>query len=688
MASTLMSLPKQQFSRMLRGMTFQGQLGLAMAGGVILLALFSSMGSAWQGSRQVRDNLTQQSLRIAASLAAQSKLALLLGSPENAAEAVAATLAFPDVLRVVVYKPDGGVLLAKGVHTLKDAELPTLPQPLPQEAYLGSETDDVWRFVAPVWATRTATPFDVVPASDEFLGHVVVILSKETLTRMVANIFMVNILSSFFFAGLFLVVIRFLCRRLTRPVSMLSDAMARAELGEVHVRTMVDGPRDIQVMGHAFNRMIAALQERGEELQRHRDHLEELVRDRTTELQMAKERAEVASQAKSDFLARMSHELRTPLNAIMGYAQILKMDRSLSARQLNFLSTIHGSGEHLLTLIVDILDLSQIEAGKTELRMAPADPRAMAHMLDDIIRIKASEKQLAFVTECGEDVPEALMIDEKRLRQVLLNLLSNAVKFTHEGSVRLRISMVEPDRLSQQVRLRFEVQDSGVGIRAEDQGRIFEPFEQAGDSRSRAAGTGLGLAISRQLVRLMGGDLYLRSEPGAGSTFWFELALSRADDAQREPGPLPLVAGYEGPRRRILIVDDVAANRDMLAELLGPLGFDLSEAVNGLEALDKQRSPEAADLVLMDLAMPVMDGLEATRHIREREREQGIAAELRLPVIALSANASNVHRDQALAAGATLFMAKPFESALLLGHIGRSLSLSWIFAEHTGDPKV
>jgi len=479
-------------------------------------------------------------------------------------------------------------------------------------------------------------------------------------------------LSSFFFAGVFLVVIRFLCARLTAPLNTLSDAMARAEQGEAQVRTVVDGPRDIQTMAKAFNRMIAALQERGMELQNHRDHLEELVRERTNELQTAKERAEVASQAKSDFLARMSHELRTPLNAIMGYAQIMKMDRTLTERQYGILGTIHGSGEHLLTLIVDILDLSQIEAGKTALQSTSVNPRALTAMLDDIIRIKAAEKQLTFLAECDDALPPALMVDEKRLRQVLLNLLSNAVKFTHSGVVRLSLKVLSQEAPNSQVRVRFEVQDSGVGIRAEDQLRVFEPFEQAGDARSRAAGTGLGLAISRQLVRLMGSELHLKSQVGAGSLFWFELLLAPAEIAQRTASQLPSsVIGYEGPRRRILVVDDVTANREMLVELLRPLGFETDEAIDGQDALDKVRDT-SPDLILMDLSMPVMDGLEASRRIRESATHRD------LPIIALSANASSADRVEALAAGANLFMSKPFESMTLLHNIGSCLSLTWV----------
>jgi signal transduction histidine kinase/CheY-like chemotaxis protein len=662
----------RQLNRLLRAMTFQQQLGIAMTVGVFCLALFSSMASAWQGSRQVRDNLIQQSMRMAASLATQSKLALLSGSPENVAEAVAATLTFPDVLRVEVLKLDGGSLLAEGMLPKGEANKPVQIQSATREAYLESESDGAWRFVAPVWSTRKQTPFDVVAPTDELLGHAVVVMSKGTLTKMVANIFLVNIVSSFFFAAVFLVVIRWLSARLTRPLNALSRAMARAEQGDVQVRTAVDGPRDIQTMAQAFNQMIAALQERGEELERHRGHLEDLVRDRTAELRMAKDRAEVASQAKSDFLARMSHELRTPLNAIMGYAQILQMDRTLTDRQRNGLNTIHSSGEHLLMLIVDILDLSQIEAGKTDLGPTPVNPRTLAAMLDDIIRIKAAEKQLIFLTECEEDLPSALLVDEKRLRQVLLNLLSNAVKFTASGFVSLDIKLVSRDVAGRQVCVRFEVKDSGVGIHQKDMQRVFEPFEQAGDARSRAAGTGLGLAISRQLVRLMGGDLQLSSEVGVGSLFWFELHLPEVAQPGT-PGVVPTanVVGYEGPRRCILVVDDVAANRAMMTELLGALGFDTQEAIHGQDALDKvQAAPP--DLVLMDLAMPVMDGLEATGRIRQTDVGKA------LPIIALSANAAHTHREQAMAVGATLFMSKPFDNSVLLDNLGRCLSLTWV----------
>jgi len=661
---------ERRLSGFLRHMTFRRQLSIAVTIGVLCLALFSSMASAWQGSRQIRDTLMRQSASIATSLATQSTLGLLYASADNATEAVNATLAFPDVLMVEVRKTDGGVLIAKGKGGT-DAAAQPLPSPLPRDAYLEAETEGTWQFVAPVWTKPVASPFDVASPATEFLGYVRVVHSKATLTRMMANIFFVNLAISFSFAALFLVTIRFLAVRITRPLNGLSKAMARAERGEADVRAEVDGPRDIQAMAQAFNRMISVLQERGEEVQRHREHLEDLVRDRTAELRMAKERAEIANDAKSAFLARMSHELRTPLNAIMGYAQILKMDKTLTDRQVTGLNTIHSSGEHLLLLIIDILDLSRIEAGKTELNVATVQPRGFLSGLIDIIRIKSEEKKLHFDFDCSADLPSAIEVDEKRLRQVLLNLLSNAVKFTEAGLVRLGVKTLGLDTARREVTLRFEVQDTGTGIPGTELERIFEPFEQAGDARSRSGGTGLGLAISRQLVRLMGGDIHVDSVLGQGSTFWFELNLPWVEPSPASMQAAPAITGYHGARRKILIADDVPANRTMLIHLLKPLGFDTLEASDGQSAMDTIRQ-NAPDLVLMDLTMPVLDGLEAIQLIRQDE------ALKHLPVIALSANASDSDHDQAMNAGASGFMSKPFDRGILLAQLEAHLSLVWV----------
>lgn len=673
-SSTPPWLPRR-LALLLRQLTFQRQLSITVTIGVLLLALLSSLASAWQGSRQIRDTLMQQSMQVASSLAQQSTLALLYASPDNASEAIKATLAYPDVKRVEIFRADGRSLVYRGITEARYAE-PAMPQMPSRSVFLEAETDEAWHFIAPVWTRPETSPFDVVAPQEEYLGFVRVTQSKSTLGRLMANIFVVNLAISFFIALVILLTIRWLSDRLTRPLTALSRAMAKAERGEANVRADLEGPRDIETMAHAFNRMIAVLQERGDELLRHREHLEELVRERTSQLSQAKERAEVASQAKTAFLARMSHELRTPLNAIMGYAQILQMNKGLTELQAHGIQTIRHSGEHLLMLIVDILDLSRIESGKTELHPTCVDLHALMTAMGDIIGIKAKEKGLNFITVCSPDIPRALLVDEQRLRQVILNLLSNAVKFTMQGNVRVVVSLAEPAADPDMTALHFEVVDSGTGIAEHDLERIFEPFEQAGDARSRSAGTGLGLAISRQLIRLMGGNVQVTSVLGEGSRFWFELTLPIASLTDASSAPKGVsganIVGFEGPARSILVVDDVELNRTLLSDMLKPLGFEVLHASDGAQALERvQASPP--DLILMDLAMPVMDGLEATRRIRWGDQ----GAEV--PIVALSAHASDSDHAGAIGAGANAFMVKPFDRQALLAVMANLLQLQWMY---------
>jgi PAS domain S-box-containing protein len=387
------------------------------------------------------------------------------------------------------------------------------------------------------------------------------------------------------------------------------------------------------------------------------------------------------ARQRSDFLAQMSHELRTPLNAIMGYAQLLQRDtHQLTGRQASGLAIIHESGQHLLTLINDILDLSRVEAGKLALYPVPTHLAAFLHVVVDIVRVKAEEKSLLFRFHAAPDLPAAVMVDDKRLRQILLNLLGNAVKFTDRGEVTLRVSTVplagagattaDPGS-PPMARLRFEVADSGIGMSADQLARIFQPFEQVAAPQRREGGTGLGLAISQQLVHLMGEKIEVESAPQQGSRFWFELNLPVLSETAPVQAAERAVVGYEGLRRRLLIVDDVPQNRAMLMDVLQGLGFRVADAKNGAECLAMLESFQP-DLIVMDVMMPVMDGHEATRRIRHMSNWSGI------PIIHVTASASHEDEAKCYAAGANAFLAKPVEQDRLLAAIGTLLSLVWV----------
>lgn len=342
----------------------------------------------------------------------------------------------------------------------------------------------------------------------------------------------------------------------------------------------------------------------------------------------------------------------------------------MSKRVHSRLDIIYESGQHLLALINDILDLAKVAAGKIELCPQPVDLAAVLGMVTDVIRVKGEEKGLLFTYQPDFALSCAIMADEKRLRQVLLNLLANAVKFTPCGQVGLTVTLtaVGPDS----ARLRFEVTDTGIGIAPEHLETIFQPFEQAGDATSRVAGTGLGLPISRQLVHLMGGDLEVESSPGHGSCFSFELAFPLVDASPSLSVAPGTIIGYEGARRTILVADDVANNRALLVDLLEGLGFAVSVATNGQEAI-KCILDTRPDLVIMDVGMPVLDGLSAIHRLRR------ISALGRLPIIAVSSSAHAEDTQGIQEAGADIFLLQPVENRVLLRHLGELLGLVWCY---------
>ena len=405
-------------------------------------------------------------------------------------------------------------------------------------------------------------------------------------------------------------------------------------------------------------------------------------------MKQAKESAESASRAKSDFLASMSHELRTPLNGILGYAQILKRDSELAEKQQAGVDVIQRCGDHLLTLINDILDLSKIEAQKLELHPTDFQLPDFLQQIVNIIGVRAEQAGLTFTYETTGDLPMVVRGDEKRLRQILLNLLSNAVKFTETGTVTFTAGK-DPSS-SGNNKIRFQVEDTGRGIPEEKLQEIFLPFQQVGEQSRQHEGTGLGLAITKKLVTIMGGDLAVTSTVGKGSTFGITLELPAVEASTLvAPERERTIIGFKGTRRRILVVDDKWENRAILNNLLEPLGFDVDEAADGRESLAKAHE-HRPDLIFMDLVMPGMDGLEATRRIRQ-------SAELKeILVILSSASAFEFNRQDAVTAGCTDFLPKPVQARDLFKQLQSHLKLDWIYAsdspsegsDQTKDPRL
>ena len=658
---------------------------LTMSG--ILVALALACGSfVLNDVRRIREAKADQLVALADILGSNATTALEFFDTDTATEVLSSLRLQPSVELAALYDAHGAIFVTYPPEPT-GAHVPPATPRITEEAIFRSGHVEI---------------AEDIHRDGEKVGTIYLLANLDEINSQLVQTFWIVVGVMTAALAFSILVTGRLQKSLTQPVCRLADTMEEvSQQGDYSRRVEVSSRDELGILCAGFNGMLDQIAAARDELQRAHDDMEQRVVERTAELQVALDAAEAANHAKSDFLAAMSREIRTPMTAILGFTGIL-VETVQDPRAAECAETIQRNGDHLLTIINDILDIAKIEADRIELELAPYSPRQLIADVVSLMQVRAAEKGLNLVEEFVGAVPKTMLMDPNRLRQILLNLVGNAVKFTESGSVRIVTRMLSNDAVGP--RLRIDVIDTGVGMSAEGMERIFRPFTQVDMSSSRRfEGTGLGLAISKRLAETMGGTIEVTSELDIGSTFAITIPTGSLDGVnmvEYRPELVPVIAPQDRPHPeakhkldcRVLLAEDRPDNQRLIAGILEDAGATVIIVENGRDALQKafdfQDSPEGSgddsswpfDVILMDMRMPVMDGYSATRRLRD----EGYSG----PIIALTAHAMVHDRQQCLDAGCDDYASKPIEPATLLDLVDRYSQQRQVVASCVSDSGV